>query len=93
MIRDYTKDPDAHLDYGHDWTPWLDGDTLADSTWLITPTTLSPLLPAATSHSATGATVWLSGGLTGTRYRVTNRVTTAAGRIEDRSFLVTIAER
>ena len=32
----YPKDPDATLDYGFDWSPWLEEDeTLATSEWIL----------------------------------------------------------
>jgi len=47
----------------------------------------------ADSKTATSATVWLSGGTAGQSYIVTNRITTAAGRTEDRSFTIRVEER
>jgi hypothetical protein len=39
-------------------------------------------------------TVWLAGGtIAAVPWMVTNRITTAGGRTEDRSFLLTIRER
>lgn len=69
---------------------WLeDGDTISASEW-VTPYGLvaeNPALDGATT------TVWLSGGVLGQVHRVTNRITTAAGRIDDRSMEVFIAVR
>lgn len=45
------------------------------------------------TNTATKATVWLSGGTAGQIYTVTNRITTAAGRTEDRSFAIRVEER
>jgi hypothetical protein len=39
------------------------------------------------------AIVWLSGGSTNRTYRVTNRITTAAGRVDDRSIHIRVVER
>ena len=85
----FTKDPNAVLDYGIDWTRWLAGDQIATSEWII-PTGLTKM---ADSKTATSATVWLSGGSVGQSYTVTNRITTAAGRTEDRSFTIRVEER
>lgn len=88
-MQRFLKDPDAELDYRLDWSAWLDGDTISTSTWSadtgITVTT-------STSTTAT-ATVWLAGGTLGQAYTVTNRVVTAGGRTDERSFLVVITER
>lgn len=85
----FVKDPNAVLDYYVDWTRWLNGDTIATSVWAVT----AGLTVANDTHTPTAATVWLSGGVMGETYRVTNRITTAGGRTEDRSFDVKIAER
>lgn len=85
----FTKDPNAVLDYSIDWTRWLAGDQIAASEWLVP----SGLTKMADSKTSTSATVWLSGGTAGQSYIVTNRITTAAGRTEDRSFTIRVEER
>lgn len=85
----FTKDPNAVLDYSIDWTRWLAGDQIAASEWIIP----SGLTKMADSKTSTSATVWLSGGTAGQSYIVTNRMTTAAGRTEDRSFTIRVEER
>ena len=85
----FTKDPNAVLDYSIDWTRWLAGDQIATSQWIVP----SGLTKMADSKTASSATVWLSGGSVGQSYTVTNRITTAAGRTEDRSFTVRAEER
>ena len=85
----FTKDPDAILDYSVDWAKWLAGDQINTSDWTV-PVGLAKTLDAAT---ATKATVWLSGGDAGQSYTVTNRITTAGGRTEDRSFIVKVENR
>lgn len=78
MIASFTKDPDDVLDYSVDWTRWLDGDTVATSTWLASvPAGLTP----SNDDEADGVTVvFLAGGTDGVDYKVANRITTAGGR-------------
>jgi hypothetical protein len=83
------KDPDAVLDYFYDWTGWLSGDTIIASTWIV-PTGLTK---ESESNTATGATIWVSGGTAGTNYPVTNRISTAAGRTEDRTSVIKCKDR
>ncbi len=98
-----TKDPDAVLDYKIAWKDWLDGDTIATSTW-----TIAAGLTGSSQSINSGGTVtiedvvhpvssvtttWLTGGTAGTRYRVTNRVATAGGRTDDRSFDVIVQDK
>ena len=81
----------AVLDYTIDWTKWLDevGDTIETSTWIV-PTGLTKVTETNTTKLAT---VWLSGGTVGMNYTVTNRITTAAGRADDRSITIRVRER
>jgi hypothetical protein len=85
----YTKDPNAVLDYVLDWTKWLNGDTIATSTWIVPP----GLTLNSHTNTTTRSTAWISGGSAGQSYTVTNRITTLGGRTEDRSFIIAVAER
>lgn len=91
-----TKDPDAtRWTKGFDWTDYLTerSTTIDSSTWVISP---SGGLTAAADRIITGnlkTEVDLSGGTTGVTYTVTNRITTAAGGVDDRSFYVLVEER
>lgn len=92
-LKEFAKDPDSKLDYTLDWSKWLGSDTITVSAWILDPDDGS-LIQSAGSVDGAGkrATVWLEGGVVGS-YRVTNRVTTTAGRIADRSFTLIVAER
>ena len=85
----FTKDPDAVLDYSVDWAKWLADDEIDTSDWTV-PVGLTKV---GGTKTTTRATVWLSGGAAGQSYTVTNRITTAGGRTEDRSFIVKVEER
>ena len=90
MADDYTKDPDAVLDWKFDWYNWLtNGETISTSTFIVTP----GLTVNSTSNTGSAATVWLSGGRTGQAYLVTNRITTSAGRTDDRSITIRVKDR
>lgn len=84
------KDPDAVLDYGHDWSGWLiDGDTITTSVWIVP----DGITKDSDSHDTTSTTIWLSGGELGKRYILVNRVTTTGGRTDDRSMQIDIKDR
>lgn len=83
------KDPDAVLDYGWNWSPWLDGDTLTDHT--ITAT--AGITVDDSSRSATAVTVRLSGGTAGEEYEVTCHVETSAGEEDDRTIVIPVRQR
>jgi len=85
------KDPQAVLDYVVKWSDWLAdaaGDTIVTASWTV-PVGITKL---SESNTAIAATIWLSGGTAGTTYRITNQITTAAGRIAQRSFDVVMQE-
>ena len=87
------KDPQAYLDYSLDWgAEWLDtGDTVTASVWSVTP--VNGLLIGDQPFTAEVTTVWLSGGTAGESYTVTNHITTAEGREDERSLLIEVTER
>lgn len=84
------KDPDSTVDYQIDWSQWLGGsDTILTSTWQV-PTGLTY---ESDSRTTTTTTVWVSGGTVGAVYPLTCRVTTAQGRITDRTIHVRMIAR
>ena len=89
-IQKYFKDPQAVLDYLIDWTPWLNGDTIIDSSFSVNSTNL---IIDSSSFTTSSATVWLSGGIIGETYIVTNHITTFAGREDDHSFRIIIKDK
>lgn len=89
MAKIFDKDPDAVLDYTIDWSAWLVSDTIATSDWSVQ----AGLTEDSDSNTTTTATVWLSGGAEGESYSVRNRITTAAGRTDDRTITIRVVER
>ena len=90
------KDPSAVLDYALDWyrggNGWLAaGDSITTSTWTVSDSALVIDSDSITDGHTT--VVWLSGGVVDTNYTVTNQVTTAAGRTDERSFTVKVKQR
>lgn len=84
------KDPGATLDYPMDWSLWLQIDeVIVSSVWEVP----AGLEIESQQTSDSGTIVWLSGGINGQTYVVTNRITTDIGRIEERSFRIKIKQR
>jgi len=84
-----TKDPNANLDYEVVWSDWLTSDTITAVAWTVE----TGITQTAATNTTTAATIWLSGGEAGTEYTVTCRVTTTAGRIDERSIAIRVAQR
>lgn len=90
MGNTFVHDPDAVLPYGMDWSSWLaEGDSIVTSTWTV-PTGLTK-----TDESEDGgvATVWLSGGVDGVSYSVTNHIVTAQDMEDDRTLRIIVRQR
>ena len=89
-MKTYTKDPAAKLDYKFDWTAYLTdiSDTIASVQFEADPS-LTTSNPTFTTNTAT---VWVAGGVVDSQVTVTCRITTAAGRIDDRTILLKIKE-
>ena len=84
----WLKDPNATLPYAIDFTDWLDTDTIDSVAW-----SAPGLTVASSSNTTLTATIWLSGGTVGKVYPVRCRVTTAGGRIDDRTFEIEVTHR
>lgn len=86
----FTKDPDSRLDYQLNYYSWLNGDSISTSTWIIGSGITQSTGSYVPVYTGTTATIWLEGGTTDTNYDITNRITTAAGRIYDYSFIIRV---
>lgn len=89
-ITTFYKDPDAVLDFTHDYENWLAGDAIASAA-VDVPEGLT--LDRPELFTDTTVTFWLAGGVEGQTYRVRCRITTTAGRIDDRTTTFKIVSR
>ncbi|MFE3229352.1 hypothetical protein [Nocardia sp. NPDC059228] len=86
----FDKSPTDIEPWTFDWSPDLaSGETITASSFL----TIPGLTLSSATHTATTASIWVSGGTLGTTYLVTNRIATSTGRQLDWSFQVTIAQQ
>lgn len=92
-MQDFRKKQAEVLDYLIDWTAYLEGDTIVNSTWQAIPSTggITTNDPADT-NTATTTTVWVGGGNPGQKYVIENTITTTAGRTIQDEITVTIKE-
>lgn len=89
----FTQDPTAVLDYIVDWSRWLTLgvggvlDTISTSTWTVS----DPAITLSNqSSTAVTATTFVTGGVTGRAYTLTNHIVTTGGRTDSRAFTLTI---
>ena len=97
-LQNPLKDPSAVLDYVFDWTEWLaTGETIAvDSETgekLITITADTGITVDSSTEDAGKVTVWLSGGTAGINYKVACKITTSAGRTDERTIWIKVVDR
>jgi len=101
MANSFPKAAEAVLEWYFDWkaltngsgaTNWLaDGETIT-SYEVVVPVGLT-LDSHASINGATVVRAWLSGGVDGQDYRVTCRITTSAGRTDERSMRIRVRPR
>ena len=85
-----TKDPNATLDYGFDWTDWMQtSETISSVTWAIA----TGITKGSEVTGSYVAKVWLSGGTAGQRYTVACKITTNQSRIDERTMVIVVENR
>lgn len=89
MLQWPDKDPNEVLDYQIDWSARLGSDTISTSTWTVP----SGITQTTSSSTSTTTTIWLSGGTTGTKYTLTNEITTTGGRTMDESVRIRLVDK
>ena len=90
FIKLEDKDPDSRVDYGFDWSDWMQTlDTIVGSSWTLP----SGLTTDENSYTDDTTVVWLLGGITDTLYDVSNEITTSDGRIENKTFTIYCKEK
>jgi hypothetical protein len=76
------KDPAAVKDYGFDWSAWMSsGDVVSSSVF-----SAGTCVVTSSSISSYTTVCFIGSGTAGEIYKVTNRISTAQGRIDERSF-------
>lgn len=94
-LRKFEKDPDANLDFGEDWSAFLDDDTIVSAEWILPVDAEDTTIIEKTDEDFTDTrtVVWLKAGTLGKKYLITCRITTAAGRIDDRTIQISIKQK
>lgn len=97
MTEQFLKDPDATLDYVIDWSVsyLMSGELITASSWSILPQeavndlSIDTIPPVASGVT----TVFVTGGIAGKIYQLTNRITTDQGRTDERSITIRVEEK
>lgn len=83
MENAVTQGPNEAYEYVIDWETVLSGDVIQSSTWATAPAGLVEGLDTFTPKTTT---LWLSGGVDGEDYIVTNTIVTLGGRTFERDL-------
>lgn len=88
MLKQVVKAPASVLDVGVVWSEWLNTeDTIVASVWTSDSTDLTV---DRGTNDTTSTRAFVSGGVDGKLYKVFNRITTAAGLVDERYIQVYI---
>jgi hypothetical protein len=74
------------LNFIMDWALWLDGLTIANSSWTVPP----GLTPTGAAFDDTTSTIIIAGGEVGQIYEINNAITTNTGLIKNARLLLEI---
>lgn len=91
LLKTYTQQPGEHLDYDVYYRNSPDGakdflslgDALDDTKTVVSVFPEGLVVSSTTLRSKDMVKLWVSGGVTGTRYKITIKVTTDLGRIKE----------
>ena len=90
MAQQFTKDPDAVLDFAFDWSSWLaTSETISSHTVTVE----AGITLDSDSESSGIVTAWLSGGTANTVYDVACKIVTSASRTDERTIKIKVLQR
>ena len=96
ILAKYEKQPAEVKDYDIDYSEWLNPvvDTVASTTAIVTSVTEAvPTLEIdSIMESTTTVKLWISGGTAGASYKVTVRMTTAGGRLDESELVFKVKD-
>ena len=97
ILAKYEKQPAEVKDYDIDYGEWLGpvADEVASATAAVTSDTerTPTLVVDSIEDSTTVVKLWISGGTAGVRYKVTVKLTTAGGRLDESELVFTVKDR
>lgn len=89
----YLKDPQSRVDYAIDWSPYLDGQAIETSLWVVIPEEEDGIAVEEASFEPGRTAARLAGGVTGHCYTVCNQVTFSDGTTDVRSITLRVEAR
>lgn len=90
ILGKFSKQPSEILDYDVDYTDWFKGRTDTPASFVVSAEPGITIVGSARTGNI--IKVILSGGTSGTKYKITVRLTTAAGLVKEADFTVAVKE-
>lgn len=91
ILGTFEKQPADVKDYDIDYSQWLSsGDAIQQA---VSTVDVIGLTVVSTFTDSTRVKVWLSGGTSGGKYKVTVTVTTTDGRVLQHEFVIKVRDR
>lgn len=90
ILGKFVKQPSEVLDYDIDFTDWFANRTDTPASFVVTADTGITIL--GSSRTGNVVKVILSGGTSGTKYKVTVKLTTVGLLVKEADFLVSVKE-
>jgi hypothetical protein len=88
--KEFEHAPLAKLDYGFDWTLWLENtETISASSWEVP----VDLIKSNEQNLAGVTSVFVEGGIVSKRYEIINSITTSVGRKDSRTITLFCKQR
>ena len=100
MLKRYPKDPNSTVDFlfdfassrnGNGYSDYLDyGETISSAVAISSNSSELIINSTDKTNNDTAVKVWVSGGVVGSSYTLTVRITTSSARVDDRSITIYI---
>jgi hypothetical protein len=88
--KEFVHAPNAKLDYGFDWTLWLQTDEhVVTSSWVVS----SELTPSLEQILNDVTSLYVEGGVVNSSYELTNSIITSDGRKDSRTMKLICKKR
>lgn len=97
ILATYTKQPAEVKDYDVDYLPWLTPpsdtiDNVETAVVCMTDPLDTALAVDRTANTATLVKLWITGGTANAKYKVTIKISTPAGRVDESELIFKIKD-
>jgi len=91
--REIKKDDDGELTYWFDWTDWLGADRIDTQVLALADSPTMELVGSGTIHDGLRVEAKVRGGAIRDRAKLSCKITTVAGEVDERTFYIRVVEK